>query len=54
MIASEGERGVLGNMTRKADQAERMFSKLVELINQELRIETKNLHIKNQELPSWL
>lgn len=54
VIASEGERGVLGNMTRKADQAERMFSKLVELINQELRIETKNLHIKNQELPSWL
>ena len=40
MIASEGERGVLSNLNRKADAAAQMFEKLVALINNELRITT--------------
>ena len=54
VIASEGEAGVLSNMNRKAAQAEEMFSQLVSLINNELRIEQKNKHIKEQIIPDWL
>lgn len=54
MIASEGERGVLSNLNRKAQQASDMFARLVELINNELRIEQLDRNTKKQELPSWL
>lgn len=54
VISSEGEAGVLANLNRKAAQAEQMFEKLVELINNELRIEKTNQHTKKQEIPSWL
>lgn len=54
VISSEGEAGVLANLNRKAHQAEQMFAKLVELINNELRIEKTNKHINQQKLPSWL
>lgn len=54
VISSEGEAGVVANMQRKAQQAETMFARLVELINNELRIEKKNLHTKEQEIPVWL
>lgn len=54
VIASEGEAGVLGNLNRKSEQADQMFSKLVELINQELRIEKVNKHTTNQKNPTWL
>lgn len=54
MISSEGERGVLSNLNRKAVQASEMFARLVELINNELRIENKNNINKKQEVPSWL
>lgn len=54
VIASEGERGVLSNLNRKADAAETMFTKLVKLINNELRIEQKNNHTKQEIIPSWL
>ena len=54
VISSEGEAGVLANLNRKAAQAEQMFAKLVELINQELRIEKTNQHTKRQEIPTWL
>lgn len=54
VISSEGEAGVLANLNRKAVQADQMFGKMVELINQELRIEKTNLHTQKQEIPSWL
>ncbi|MEY4385346.1 MAG: hypothetical protein RLY20_629 [Verrucomicrobiota bacterium] len=54
VISSEGEAGVLSNMNRKSQQADQMFAKLVELINQELRIEKQNQHTKEQEIPTWL
>lgn len=54
MISSEGEAGVLSNLNRKAIQAEQMFAKLVELINNELRIEKKDKFTETQTLPSWL
>ena len=54
MIASEGEDGVLKNLNRKAAQSVQMFAKLVELINNELRIEKKNEPTNQLEIPSWL
>jgi hypothetical protein len=54
VISSEGEVGVLANLNRKAHQAEQMFAKLVELINNELRIEKTNKHNTKQTNPSWL
>jgi len=54
IISSEGEAGVLANLNRKAAQADQMFSKLVSLINNELRIEKQNEHTKQNTLPSWL
>jgi hypothetical protein len=54
VIASEGEQGVLSNLNRKAQAAEVMFAKLVELINQELKIETKTNNNNQITKPSWL
>lgn len=54
VISSEGEAGVLSNLNRKAAAADIMFARLVELINNELRIDHINLHTQKQEIPSWL
>ena len=54
MISSEGERGVLNNLNRKAEAAEKMFAKLVELINNELKIEVKSNSSDHAEMPTWL
>jgi hypothetical protein len=54
VISSEGEAGVLGNMNRKAEQAEEMFAKLIALINNELRIQKENKFTKQQTTPKWL
>lgn len=54
VITSEGEAGVVANMKRKAEQADVMFSRLIELMNSELRIEAGNLHTQRATLPSWL
>lgn len=54
IITSEGEADVLDNMNRKAAQAEEMFSRLVSNINNELKMEKKDLLTNTQKLPSWL
>jgi hypothetical protein len=54
VVTSEGERGVMENLQRKAWQADRMFSELVRLMQHELRIERHNDHTKQTEVPSWL
>lgn len=54
MVSSEGERGILSNLNRKAEASARMFEKLCELINNELRITQQNKHTQPQNTPSWL
>lgn len=54
VVSSEGERGVLANLNRKAAACDTMFARLVELINNELRIEQKDLRTKQENIPSWL
>jgi len=54
IIATEGERGVLANLQRKASQAETMFANLVLEMNKEMAISRSTQFNKKQEVPSWL
>jgi hypothetical protein len=54
IIATEGQRGIKENMRRKADQADRMFSLLVQHMNAAMRIETGYKFTKETEVPTWL
>lgn len=54
LVTTEGERGVLKNMQRKAAQADRMFSHLVEEMASELAIKKVNTFTQMEEVPSWL
>ena len=54
MVASEGESGVVANLQRKADQADLMFSNLVDLMNDQLQLKKSNIYQKPEEIPSWL
>jgi SNF2 family DNA or RNA helicase len=54
IITTEGERGVMRNLQRKAAQADTMFSHLVAEMNQALHIERANNMTKKMEIPTWL
>jgi hypothetical protein len=54
VVASEGEAGVLSNLKRKSDAADRMFAQLVDLMNNELRIEHAAEATTKPTIPSWL
>jgi hypothetical protein len=54
IITTEGERGVMRNLQRKSDQADEMFSRLVEEMTNALSIERANNMTKKLEIPSWL
>lgn len=54
VVASEGEAGVLGNLKRKADAADQMFARLVELMNDELKIERSATETTKIKAPKWL
>ena len=54
MIASEGEAGVQANLQRKAEAADHMFQRLVELMRDSLTISRSTPFDKVAEVPSWL
>lgn len=54
VIASEGERGVLQNLQRKAIAADQMFANLVALMSNELKLEKTRTENTQTKLPSWL
>lgn len=54
VIASEGELDVLKNLQRKSRAADEMFSVLVQMMKNELRIEGIDNHKTKEQLPSWL
>lgn len=54
IITSEGEQCVLENLKRKGDQADVMFSKLVELMNDQLKIQKSTEFTQKVEIPKWL
>ena len=54
VVSSEGELKVVANLSRKAEAAEQMFRQLVELMNNELRIERAENQTKKERIPKWL
>lgn len=54
LITSEGERGVMANLMRKAANAELLFANLVRLMGNENRINSELHHTQSTKLPSWL
>ena len=54
VIHTEGQRKVLENLNRKADQAQAMFANLVAEMNNAMSIKRINEHTKRIEVPSWL
>lgn len=54
LITTEGGRGVLANMQRKAEQADQMFSNLTTEMRHSLSIDRVTTFAKQQEVPSWL
>ncbi len=54
IVTTEGERGVMRNLQRKAEQADAMFSRLVAEMNNALAIERTNNRTKKVEVPAWL
>jgi hypothetical protein len=54
VIASEGEQGVLKSIERKSKQAEEMFSQLVALMGNELKIDKRKDKENQMEVPQWV
>lgn len=54
IVASEGERGVLANMQRKARAAAAMFERLVEHMNDGMRVDRSLRFTQRERAPAWL
>jgi hypothetical protein len=54
IVTSEGELGVMKNLQRKAEQADRLFSSLVSEMRNELAVNRKTTFTKEMEIPTWL
>jgi hypothetical protein len=54
IVTTEGERAVFKNLRRKQDEAERMFSRLVEEMNNAVGISRATVHDKAITIPSWM
>jgi hypothetical protein len=54
IVTTEGERGVMRNLQRKAEQADTMFSHLVAEMNNAQHIARTQTGAKKMEIPSWL
>lgn len=54
LVTSEGEIGVMANLQRKSDQADMMFSRLVELMHDQFTINPNVQFNMQEETPAWL
>jgi hypothetical protein len=54
IVTTEGQRGVLRNLQRKAAQADAMFTRLVHHMNDSLAVQHVDHHINPMERPAWL
>lgn len=54
IIATEGEKRVIENMQRKADQASKMFDLMINEMHSAETVVIENKYIQKQEVPSWL
>ncbi len=54
VVATEGEAGILKNLQRKADQADRMFRELTVNANNALRLVCNLKFNEKETVPAWL
>lgn len=54
IVTTEGDRGVMANLQRKAAQADELFTRVVAHMNNALAIERANHMTQQMEVPSWL
>ncbi len=54
VVTTEGERGVMQNLQRKAVAADKMFSSLVAEMNRSLKVERTAIFAEQERVPSWL
>jgi hypothetical protein len=54
IIATEGQRGIMENLRRKTDQADRMFDAIVKYMAEALQIHHGYKFEKKAEVPAWL
>jgi hypothetical protein len=54
IVTTEGEKSVLKNLQKKAAAADKMFSMLVQYMNEAMRVERSVPFTKREEIPSWL
>ena len=54
VVSTVGQESVLANLKRKSEQADKMFSHLVSLMRDELKITQTNEYTKKETVPSWL
>jgi hypothetical protein len=54
MVATEGERGVLKNVQRKAAKADAMFTALVAQMNSAMAVDRSTTFTQREEIPAWL
>ena len=54
IVCTEGSAGVLKNLQRKSEQADKMFAQLVTYMNAALAIDRARVFTTEMEIPSWL
>lgn len=54
IITTEGQKMIMANIKRKAEQAEKMFINLIAQMNDAMKIERKNEYTKKASVPKWL
>jgi len=54
VVTTEGERGVMANLRRKAEQADKMFSSLVAHMNEAISVRRSETYTDTTEVPAWL
>lgn len=54
IVTTEGEAKIFKNLKRKAKQADRMFSALVNEMNQATKIKVENKYTTKEAIPAWL
>jgi hypothetical protein len=53
IVTTKGEQGVMANLRRKAEAADKMFSQLVGYMNESLRLERRDDYTREVEIPQW-
>jgi hypothetical protein len=54
VVTTPGTVGVLDNLRAKEEKVQRMFGRMVELMNQSMRVERSTEYTKPEEVPLWL